>query len=126
MVIVSANQGGLTLSREDYFGTDERAEKRRADFTDHMTRTFVLIGESGAQAAADANTVIELETAIAKITIPPADMRDPVATYHKMSLAEFGKMTPHINWPRYVQQQGGKNVTDVNVRAPHSSRRSTG
>ena len=118
MVIVSANQGGLTLSREDYLGAGERAQKRRADFTEHMTRTLALIGESNAQASADAKTVLELETAIANITVPPADMRDPVATYHKMSLAEFGKMTPHINWPRYVQQQGGKNVTDVNVRAP--------
>ena len=67
-----------------------------------------LIGESDAQAAADAKTILALETAIAKITIPQADMRDPVATYHKMTLAEFGKMTPHVNWTRYLQQQGAR------------------
>ena len=62
--------------------------------------------------------MLALETAIAKITIPQADMRDPNATYHKMSLAEFGKMTPHINWTRYLQQQGAHNVTDGQRRAP--------
>ena len=118
MVILSANQGGLGLNREDYLGTDTRAEKRRADYVDHITRSFVLIGEPESQAAADAKTVMDLETAIAKITIPQADMRDPVATYHKMTLAEFGKSTPHIDWTRYLQQQGAKTTSDVNVRAP--------
>ena len=50
-------------------------------------------------------------------------MRDPVATYHKMSLAEFGKMTPHMNWPLYVQQQGAKNVTDGTTARRSSSPR---
>jgi len=118
MVILSANQGGLGLNREDYLGTGARAEKRRADYVDHITRSFVLIGEPESQAAADAKTVMDLETAIAKITIPQADMRDPVATYHKMTLAEFGKSTPHIDWTRYLQQQGAKTTSDVNVRAP--------
>jgi putative endopeptidase len=35
-----------------------------------------------------------------------------------MTLAEFGKMTPHIDWQRYLQQQGAKTTADVNVRAP--------
>ena len=118
MVIVSANQGGLTLNREDYLDANERATQTRSKYLDHVTRSLALIGESSAQAAADAQQILEIETAIAKITIPAADMRDPVRTYHKMSLAEFGKMTPHMNWPRYLQQQGAKNVTVVNVRAP--------
>ena len=50
------------------------------------------------------NAILALETSIAKITIPQADMRDPVATYHKMSLADFQTMTPHLNWTRYLQQ----------------------
>jgi len=118
MVILSANQGGLGLNREDYLGADPRAVKRRADYVEHITRSFVLIGESEAQAAADAKTVMDVETAIAKITIPQADMRDPVATYHKMSLAECGASSPHVDWRRYLQQQGAKSTSDVNVRAP--------
>jgi putative endopeptidase len=118
MVILSANQSGLGLNREDYFASSARADKRRADYVDHIARSLVLIGEPESQAQTDAKTVMDLETAIAKITVPQADMRDPVATYHKMTLAEFGKMTPHIDWARYLQQQGAKTTSDVNVRAP--------
>jgi putative endopeptidase len=118
MVIVSASQGGLVLNREDYLGTGDRAVKRRADYVDHVARSLQLIGENEAQAKTDAANVLALETALAKISIPQADMRDPNATYHKMALAEFGKMTPHVDWVRYVKQQGGKNVGDVNVRTP--------
>src|SRR4051812_13543476 len=87
LIILSANQGGLVLNREDYLGSNDRAVKRRADYVDHVTRSLVLLGESESQAQTDANSILTLETALAKITIPQADMRDPVATYHKMSLA---------------------------------------
>jgi putative endopeptidase len=118
IVILSANQGGLTLTREDYLGTNDRAEKRRRDYVDHVARTLALIGESDAQSRSDAATVLALETSLATITIPQADMRDPNATYHKMTMAEFGKLTPHIDWARYLEQQGAKVVVPVNVRAP--------
>jgi putative endopeptidase len=118
LVILSANQGGLGLNREDYLGTDARAEKRRSDYVDHIRRSLTLIGESAEQAAADAKAVMNLETAIAKITIAQADMRDPVATYHKMPLSEFGQSTPHIDWKRYLLQQGATATSSVNVRAP--------
>ena len=117
LVILSANQGGLGLNREDYLDQTARAQKRRADYVDHVTRSLELVGETNAQAAADAEAIMDLETAIAKVTIPQADMRDPVATYHKMTLAEFSKMTPHIDWVRYIQQQVGR-ARHVNVRAP--------
>jgi putative endopeptidase len=120
MVILSANQGGLSLTREDYLGTNARAQKRRADYVDHTTRSLMLIGESEADAKAHANDILALETSIAKISVPQADMRDPNATYHKMSLADFGKMTPHVNWTHYLEQQGASNVANVpvNVRVP--------
>jgi putative endopeptidase len=54
VVILSANQGGLGLNREDYLGTNARAEKRRADYVDHIKRSLTLVGESDEQAAADA------------------------------------------------------------------------
>jgi putative endopeptidase len=45
-------------------------------------------------------------------------MRDPVATYHKMPLADFQQTTPHVNWTRYLQQHSAHGSSDVNVRAP--------
>lgn len=121
LVIVSANQGGLTLNREDYLGDNDRAVKRRADYLDHVTRSLALLGESPEQAAADAKSVLAVETSIARISIPPADLRDPVANYHRMPLSEFQQMAPHLNFTRYLEQQGATKVTGaypVNVRVP--------
>ena len=118
-IILNAGQGGLSLSiPEDYTNKDARSTKLRQDFVEHVTRTLRLIGESDAQAQADANTVLTLETGIASITVPRAAMRDPNSTYHKMSLEEFQKLTPHIDWTRYLKQQGAKGVAPVNVRTP--------
>ena len=118
MVILSANQGGLVLNREDYLAPSPRAEQRRADYEEHIARSLELIGETPTQAKEHASSVLALETSIAKISVPQADMRDPVATYHKMTLAEFGKLTPHFNWPRHLQEEGARTMTDVNVRVP--------
>jgi putative endopeptidase len=118
MVILSANQGGLSLNREDYLDSNDRATRRRQQYVEHVTRSLLLLGESEAQAKSDADSILALETRLAKITIPQADLRDPTATYHKMTLAEFGAMTPHIDWNRYLQQQGAKATSDVNVRTP--------
>jgi putative endopeptidase len=118
IIILSANQGGLVLTREDYLQTTDRATKRRTDYADHIARSLELIGESASQAQSDAKTILGLETSIAKVTIPQADMRDPVATYHKMALADFQKTTPHVNWARYLQAHNARGSFDVNVRAP--------
>ena len=126
LIILSANQGGLSLNRDDYLGTNDRAVKRRADYEAHVTRSLELLGESETQAAADAKAILGLETSIAKITIPQADMRDPVATYHKMSLADFQTTTPHFNWTRYLQQHRTHlRRRRQRARACRSSRRST-
>ena len=117
MVILSANQGGLGLNREDYLSSNLRAQKRRNDYLEHITHSLELVGESADQADTDARAILELETDLAKVSVPPADLRDPVANYHKMTLAGFDKMTPHIDWARYVQRQG-QRPSDVNVRTP--------
>ncbi len=118
-IILNAGQGGLTLGdRDDYLRDEERSRKLRQDYVEHVARTFKLLGESESQAGADAATVLAVETSLAKVTVPRVALRDPVATYHKMSLDEFQKMTPHIDWARYLRQQGAKGVAPVNVRTP--------
>ena len=118
-IIVSASQGGLGMSsRDDYLSNDERTTKMRDEYVAHVERTLVLTGESASQANSDAQAILGIETRLAKVQLSRAEMRDPNAMYHKLSLADFQKMTPHIDWTRYLQQQGAKNVTEVNVRTP--------
>jgi putative endopeptidase len=118
-IILIANQGGLSLGdRDDYLKSDDRSVRLRQDYVNHVTRSLVLIGEPEAKASDDAATVLRLETQLATATISRVAMRDPNATYHKMTLAEFQKMTPRINWARYLRQHGAGGVAPVNVRTP--------
>ena len=117
--IVSASQGGLGLpDREYYLKTDARSAELRRQYADHVARTLQLIGEPAEQATGHAEKVVSLETALARAAMPRVAMRDPNAVYHKMSLAEFQRMTPHIDWRSYLAAVGGAHATTINVRTP--------
>src|ERR1700740_1827379 len=58
-VISSYNGGGLGLPERDYyFRTDAKSVEQRKQYVDHVHKMFVLAGESEAQAAKDADTVM--------------------------------------------------------------------
>ena len=117
--IVSATQAGLGLpDREYYLKPDARSEHLRREYRDHIARTLELTGEPAAQASSDADSVMALETALARAALPRVAMRDPNAVYHKMFLAEFERMTPHIDWNTYFRAIGVTRATTVNVRTP--------
>ncbi|HKW11456.1 MAG TPA: M13 family metallopeptidase [Gemmatimonadaceae bacterium] len=117
--IVSASQGGLGLpDREYYLKSDTRSEELRREYVEHVSRTLQLIGEPATQAAADADTVMAVETALAAAALPRVAMRDPNAVYHKMTLAEFQRLTPRVAWQVYLATVGGARAKTVNVRTP--------
>jgi putative endopeptidase len=77
-----------------------------------------LSGESAPEASADADRIMALETSLARAAMPRVAMRDPNAVYHKMTLAEFQRTTPHIDWHAYLASLGVKRASTVNVRTP--------
>jgi len=117
--IVSAGPGGLGLPERDYyFRTDPHSVEIREQYVAHVARTLQLIGESESQAKSDADEIMALETALARAEKPRSQMRNPNASYHKMTIAEFSAITPHINWRTYLNAVGGKAATVVNVTQP--------
>ena len=118
-VIAVAGQGGLGLPERDYYTrTDARSAQLRQAYVEHVQRMLALTGEPTADAAADAQRVMQLETRLAGASMTRVAMRDPNAVYHKMSLADFQKLTPHIDWTRFLREQHAPMVSDVNVRQP--------
>ena len=64
MVVAQIDQGGLSLPNRDYYlNKDEKSKALLAKYRAHVQKMFVLGGEPEPQAATDADTVIELETA---------------------------------------------------------------
>jgi putative endopeptidase len=62
------DQGGMTLpGRSYYLDQDEKSKEIRAKYVKHIEKTLILAGESPAQAKSDAEVVLSMETALAKV-----------------------------------------------------------
>ena len=117
--IAALYQGGLTLpNKEYYFKTDSASVAIRASYLAHVGRMFVLLGDAPATAASEARTVMAIETRLADASRTPVELRDPVANYHRMSLAEVNALTPHFSWTTFYRQIGVAAPARIDVGQP--------
>jgi putative endopeptidase len=93
-------QGGLSLPDRDYYLKESFASQRAA-YQTHLRKMFSLLGQAPAQATNDAETVVSMETALAKASRARVDLRDPNKNYNKLTQAELGAKAPAITWPLY-------------------------
>jgi putative endopeptidase len=110
-------QGGLGLPDRDYYLTEGFA-KQRAAYVVHVTKMLKLAGESEAEAATNAGTILELETALAKASKSRTDLRDPIANYHKLSATELDANYPALDFKGFRDASGIGNVSYVIVGQP--------
>ena len=118
MVAILA-QGGLGLpDRDYYFRQDNDSVKTRAQYLDHVTRMFELIGDRPDNASKNARTILRMETKLANASFTNVDNRDAVKTYNKMTLAELKTLAPGINWTRFVSDLGRPDIKEIDVMEP--------
>lgn len=119
-VIMSMWQGGLGLpDREYYFLPDARMQQIRTDYIAHVKNVFMLLGADEATAQKNASTIMNIEMQMAKASMTNTDMRVPENIYHKMSVADFQKMTPNMNWSVYFGElKTPEFKTGINVAQP--------
>ena len=119
MVIAWVDQGGLTLPDRDYYVKDD---KKMADMRQHLvdyaTEMFKLAGQSAEQAAASAQTVLRVETALAKASMDRTLRRDPKNRDHKMSREELQRTAPNFYLARYFKAVGAPDFNELNVGNP--------
>ena len=88
--IAVVDQGGLGLPERDYYlRTGAAAEKTRQQYVQHVTNMLKLLGESEAEAASDAQKIMQFETALAKASMDITSQRDPNNIYHPMSVSQL-------------------------------------
>ncbi len=117
--IASVDQGGLGLPERDYyFRTGEAADKTRKEYVEHVANMLRLAGEPADKAAADAEKIMTLETALAKVSMDVTSRRDPHAVYHMMTLAKLIELAPGIDWRGFVAETGVTGIDDLNVANP--------
>ena len=118
-VIGGARQAGLGLPDRDYYTkTDKASASIRKNYLEHMGRMFQLAGKAPVEAAADADRVMALETALARASLTRVERRDPVATYNFRTPAQLASMTPNFSWSRYFADIGAPGVAAVDVESP--------
>ena len=77
-VIAYIDQGGLSLPDRDYYIKDDaRMTEMRKHLVEYVTQVFALGGQSSTQAAVSAQTVLRIETALAKASMDRTARRDP-------------------------------------------------
>jgi putative endopeptidase len=117
--IASTRQAGLTLPDRSYYLTDDaRSEKLRGEYVEHVTKMFVLLGDTPEQAADEAKSVMAIETALAKGSMDRVELRDPAKVYHIMTLAELQSLSPNFDWKAYLDGTKIGDFKTLNVATP--------
>ena len=119
-MIASLGQTRFGLpEREYYFRQDAKSREVRAAYQAHVARMFELSGEAKEQAAADARTVMEVETALAAASRKLVDLRDPESNYHKMPRTDLALVAPGFPWERFLLGIGlPASEQHLNLRQP--------
>jgi len=119
-VIAYIDQGGLTLPDRDYYIKDDNAKMRemRQHLVEYVTQTFALAGQTPQQAGESAQTVLRIETALAKASMDRTARRDPKNRDHKMSRDEAVALGPDFYLNRYFEVVGAPKFTQLNVTNP--------
>jgi putative endopeptidase len=118
-IIAITGQGGLSLpDRDFYLKDDEKSKSTRDAYVQHVTNMFKLLGDDGAKAAAEAQTVMKIETQLAQVSLDRVSRRDASKQYHKMSPADLKNVMANFDWPAYIKKVGAPSFTEINVAHP--------
>lgn len=118
-VIAEIDQGGLGLPDRDYYTKDDaKSVETRERYVQHVQKIFELMGENPDAAKKDANTVMQLETELAKASMTRVDRRDPYKLKHKMKLDELIKLAPDFDWKTYYATAQYPQFEILNVATP--------
>jgi endothelin-converting enzyme/putative endopeptidase len=118
-VIADVDQGGLALPDRDYYTKDDaKSKETREHYLQHAQRVFELIGDDPAAARKNAETVMRLETAMAKASLTRVERRDPHKLVHKMKVADLAQLAPNFDWLAYYHEMQYPEFAVLNVDAP--------
>ncbi|HVJ08199.1 MAG TPA: M13 family metallopeptidase [Acidisarcina sp.] len=117
--IAVVDQSGLGLPEKDYYlRTDAKSEELRKQYVQHLTNLLKLLGVPAAKAEAEAQSVMKMETALAKVSMGNVARRDPENVYHLMPLTALKASEPGLGWDRFLKGVGSPVISEMNVTSP--------
>jgi endothelin-converting enzyme/putative endopeptidase len=119
MEIAGLDQGGLGLPEKDYyFRTDPTSIGLRKKYVAHIAKMFELIGVSPAEAQKKAETVMKMETDLAKGSLDVIQRRDPKNLVHKYKTEQLAGLTPAFDLRQYLTDLEAPSFNIINVSEP--------
>lgn len=117
--ILHLYQSGLGMPDRDYYlKSDAESLRVRTAYVKHLEAVATLTGKTKAEAKRDSETIMRIETAIAKVSMPKEDLREVDKTYHKMRMPALARLTRTIDWDSYFKIIGGEDLREVVVMQP--------
>jgi putative endopeptidase len=118
-VIADLDQGGLGLPDRDYYTKDDAKSKEiREKYVQHVAKVFELLGDKPDVAKKNADTVMRMETALAKASWTRVEQRDPYKLKNKMKMGELEQLAPNFDWATYYREAQYPQFEIVNVEPP--------
>ena len=110
-------QDGLSLPDRDYY-LNEQMKPILEAYKKHISNMFALYGYDGSRAQKAAETVVAIETELARYSRSKTDLRDVEKAYNKFPARELYNKYPELGLERYLSFIGASNLKYAIVDAP--------
>uniref|UniRef100_A0A8C5ARM3 Endothelin-converting enzyme 1 n=1 Tax=Gadus morhua TaxID=8049 RepID=A0A8C5ARM3_GADMO len=101
--VIQIDQSSLGLPSRDYYLKKSENQKYLTAYLDFLVELGVLLGGTQEGSLHMMLEVLELETALANITVPQDERRDEELIYHKMEASDLNALAPAIDWMPYLK-----------------------
>ncbi len=105
-------------SRDFYLKTDDDSKAIRDKYGIFIRALLKLGGESEADTAREAGTIMRIETAMAQAQMDNISRRDPNRINNRFTLAQVKELAPGFDWDGYLHGIGAPAVPLYEVSAP--------
>jgi putative endopeptidase len=110
-------QTGMGLPDKDFY-FEPQYESVKKEYVEHIARMFECLGNYPESAKANAETIIKIETELAKNSQNAVEQRDPQKQYNPFTKAELMKLTSNVNWDIYFTAIGIKTPDNIVLNQP--------
>lgn len=114
MNIAYLSTGSLGLPDRDYYlNEDEDSEEIRQKYVAHVSRMLQFLGDSEADANAQAEAILAFETRLAEPKLDKVQRRDFRNYNNRYTIETVKEVTPAINWEQFAEDLGVKEQLNV-------------
>lgn len=111
--------GSMSLPDRDYYlKTDAESKKIQEKYNEYLVKMFMLAGYKKKDAQRAAKTIYNIEYRFAEASMTRAEQRDISKLYNIRTIDQLQADYPAINWARYFELMGVKNISTVILEQP--------